>query len=104
VLGLERDWSLIAELQFDSRAPLRGRPRPRNAIGPPTRTLSRQAYNSRSRSFKSRATSAIFSPAATRATAARFNAIGTPGASASVPLLEKLSPIFRVSLLGSTTG
>src|SRR5437763_6523413 len=28
----------------------------------------------------------------------------TPGASSSVPLLEKLSPIFRVSFLGCTTG
>src|SRR5438477_10813484 len=27
----------------------------------------------------------------------------TPGASSSVPLLEKLSPIFRVSFLGCTT-
>jgi hypothetical protein len=56
--------------------PLRGRPRSRNAAGPPVRTLSRHAYKSRPRSFRSRATSAMLSPAATRTTAACFNAIG----------------------------
>src|SRR5438874_11678603 len=57
-------------------APLRGRPHPRNAADPLCRTLSRHAYKSRPRNCRSRATSVTLSPAARRATAACFNAIG----------------------------
>ena len=45
---------------------------------------------------------ATLSPAARRASAASFNAVGYSRCFTSVPLLGKLSPIFRVSLLGCT--
>src|SRR5437868_1423464 len=55
------------------------------------------------RNFRSRATSATLSPAGhARQPRPASTLSDIPGAS-SVPLLEKLSPIFRVSLLGCTT-